>query len=77
MNTKLHTVADANGRHASFFMTAGEVSHYTGAAALLDDLPEARWLLTDFDCDADWFWNALRANAIQRCFSGRRSCNDQ
>ena len=37
MNTKLHAVADANGRPLSFFMTAGQVSDYTGAAALLDD----------------------------------------
>ena len=40
MNTKLHAVADANGRPLSFFMTAGQVSDYTGAAALLDDLPK-------------------------------------
>ena len=38
MNTKLHAVADANGRPLSFFMTAGQVSDYTGAAALLDDV---------------------------------------
>jgi transposase len=44
MNTKLHAVADANGRPLSFFMTAGQVSDYTGAAALLDDLPKAQWL---------------------------------
>ncbi len=50
MNTKLHTIADANGRPLCFFMTAGQVSDYTGAAALLDDLPKAHvaaqwWLL--------------------------------
>jgi transposase len=45
MNTKLHAVADANGRPLSFFMTAGQVSDYTGAAALLDDPPKAQWLL--------------------------------
>ena len=47
MNTKLHAVTDANGRPLSFFMTAGQVSDYTGAAALLDDLPKAQWLLGD------------------------------
>ena len=47
MNTKLHAVADANGRPLSFFMTAGQVSDYTGAAALLGDLPKAHWLLGD------------------------------
>jgi transposase len=45
MNTKLHAVTDANGRPLSFFMTAGQVSDYTGAAALLDDLPKAQWML--------------------------------
>jgi hypothetical protein len=28
-------------------MTAGEVSDYNGAAALLDDLRKAQWLLGD------------------------------
>lgn len=41
MNTKLHAVTDTNGRPISFFMTAGHVSHYIGAAALLDELPKA------------------------------------
>ncbi len=42
MNTKFHAVADANGCPLSFFLTAGPVSDYTGAAALLDDLPKAQ-----------------------------------
>lgn len=41
MNTKLRAVTDAAGRPIRFFMTAGEVSDYTGAAALLDSLPKA------------------------------------
>jgi len=47
MNTKLHAITDANGRPLSFFITAGQVSDYTGAAALLDDLPKAKWMLAD------------------------------
>ena len=43
MNTKLHAVTDANGRPISFFMTADQVSDYTGAAAMLDSLPRAQW----------------------------------
>ena len=42
MNTKLHALADASSRPLSFFMTAGQVSDYAGAAALLDDPPKAR-----------------------------------
>lgn len=34
MNTKLHAVTDANSRPIRFFMTAGQVSDYTGAADL-------------------------------------------
>ena len=55
MNTKLHAVTDADGRPISLFMTAGQVSDYIGAAALLDSLPKAQWLLGDRGYDADWF----------------------
>ena len=70
MNTKLHAVSDADGRPLSFFMTAGQVSDYTGAAALLDDLPRAQWLLGDRGYDADWFRDALEAKGIQPCIPG-------
>ena len=76
MNTKLHAVADANGRPLSFFMTAGQVSDYTGAAALLDELPKAQWLLGDRGYDADWFRDALQAKGLQPCIPGRRLRNE-
>ena len=63
LNTKLHAVADANGRPLNFFMTAGQVSDYTDAEALLDHLPKAQWLLVDRGYDADWFRDALQARA--------------
>ncbi|MGQ2953083.1 MULTISPECIES: transposase [Rhizobium/Agrobacterium group] len=47
MNTKLHAITDAIGRPIIFFITAGQDSDYTGAAALLDELPKAKWLLAD------------------------------
>ena len=47
MNTKLDAITDANGRPLSFFITAGQVSDYTGAAAVLDELPKAQWMLSD------------------------------
>ena len=47
MNTKLHAVTDADGRPIRFFVTAGQVSDYTGAAALLGSLPKADWLGSD------------------------------
>lgn len=70
MNTKLHAVTDANGRSISLFMTAGQVSDYTGAAALLDSLPRAQWLLGDRGYDADWFRDALQARGITPCIPG-------
>jgi transposase len=73
MNTKLHAVTDARGRPISFFMTAGQVSDYTGAAALLDGLPKAQWLLGDRGYDADWFRDALAEKGISHCIPGRKS----
>ena len=75
MNTKLHAVTDANGRPISLFITAGQVSDYTGAAALLDTLPKAQWLLADRGYDADWFRDALREKGIKPCIPGRKSRN--
>jgi transposase len=75
MNTKLHAVTDASGRPISFFITAGQVSDYTGAAALLDELPQAKWRLADRGYDADWYRDALQAKGITPCIPGRKSRN--
>ena len=72
MNTKLHAVTDAIGRPITFFMSAGQVSDYTGAAALLRELPEADWLIADRGYDADWFRDALKAKEIKPCIPGRK-----
>jgi transposase len=53
MNTKLHAVTDTIGRPVRLFITAGQVSDYTGAAALMNDLPKADWLLADRGYDVD------------------------
>ena len=55
MNTKPHAVTEGNGRPVHFFITAGQISDYTGAAALMHGRPEADWLLADRGYDADWF----------------------
>jgi transposase len=52
----------------SCFITAGQVSDYTGAAALLDELPKAKWLLADRGYDANWFRDALQANGSRPAF---------
>ncbi len=73
MNTKLHAVADANGRPLSFFITAGQINDYTGAAALLDDLPKAQGMLADRGYDAKWFRDALEQKGITPCIPGLKS----
>uniref|UniRef100_A4WNW4 Transposase, IS4 family n=1 Tax=Cereibacter sphaeroides (strain ATCC 17025 / ATH 2.4.3) TaxID=349102 RepID=A4WNW4_CERS5 len=51
----------------------GQVSDYTGAAALLSSLPAAEWLLADRGYDADWFREALKDKGIKPCIPGRKS----
>ena len=68
LNTKLHAVTDAKSRPLRFFMTAGQVSDYTGAAALLGSLPAAEWLIADRGYDADWFRDALKDRAVRPAF---------
>ena len=73
MNTKLHAVADAKGRPIRFFMSAGQVSDHTGAAALPDGLPKADWILGDRGYDADWLREALKDKGIKVFLPGRKS----
>ena len=65
MNTKLHAVCDSKGRPLSLFVTAGQVSDYIGARALLSNLPDVDWLLGDRGYDADWFREALKDKEIR------------
>ena len=73
MNTKLHAVTDTSGRPIRLFITAGQVSDYTGAAALMNSLPEADWLLADRGYDADWFRETLVGTGTTPCIPGRES----
>ena len=56
-----------------FFLTAGQVSDYRGAAALLGSFPDAKHLLADRGYDADWFRYALEMKGIKPCIPGRKS----
>jgi len=73
MNTKLHAVTDTSGRPFRFFISAGQVSDYTGAAALMNGLPEAEWLLADRGNDADWLRETLIDKGTKPCIPGRKS----
>ena len=70
INTKPHAVTEGNGRPVHFFITAGQVSDYTGAAALMNALPEADWLLADRGYDADWFREGYIDKGIRSCILG-------
>jgi transposase len=72
MNTKLHAVCDSQGRPLDLVVTAGQVSEYIGARALLSSLPEVDWLLGDRGSDADWFREALKGKGIRACIPGRK-----
>ena len=72
MNTKLHAICDSQGRPIRLFVTAGQVSDYIGAAALLGSLPKVDWLLGDRGYDADWFRDALKDKGIRACIPGRK-----
>ena len=66
-------MTDENGRPIRFFMSAGEISDYTGAAALLSSLPAAQWLLADRGYDADLFREGLENKGMKPCIPGRKS----
>jgi len=71
MNTNLHALPDSKGRPLRFFMTVGQVSDDTGAAALSRSRPAAESLIADREYDAGWFRDALKDKAIWS--PGRRS----
>ncbi len=49
------------------------MSDYTGAAALLGDLPKAGWLLADRGYSAAWFREALKDTGIKVFIPDRKS----
>ena len=73
LNSKLHAVTDALGRPIRMFLSAGNLSDYKGALALLSSLPQAKWLLADRGYDADWFRNALKEREITPCIPSRKN----
>jgi hypothetical protein len=55
-------------------MTAGQVSGYTGAAALPGgSLCAAKWKIIDRSYDADWFRDAVKDKGIGPYIASRKS----
>lgn len=63
-NTKLLAIFHSQGRPLNLFVTAGQVSDYIGARALLISLPDVDWLLGNRSYDADMFRETLQGNKI-------------
>ncbi|MET3754750.1 transposase [Rhizobium binae] len=76
MNSKLHAVTDALGRPIRLFLSAGNVSDYIGARALLASLPDAKWMLADRGYDADWFRDGLKERNIEPRIPFQRNRKD-
>lgn len=72
MNTKLHAICDSRVRPIDLFLTAGPVSDYIGARALVSRLPNVKWLLGDRGYNADWFREALQDKKIRPYIPGRK-----
>ena len=77
LNSKLHAVCDSKGRPRSPFLTAGQASDFTGAAALLSTLPPAKALLVDKGYNADWFRNALADRTYDACIPSKSNRKTQ
>jgi len=77
LNSKLHAVCDSEGRPRALFLTAGQVSDFTGAAALLSSLPKANVMLADRGYDADWFRNALADRRVEACIPSKSNRKTQ
>ena len=66
-------MTNGEGKPVLLHLTAGPVSDYKGAVALLDKLPKANELLADRGYDADWFRNALIEKGIAPCIPPRKN----
>lgn len=66
MNTRLHAVTERAS--TELLHDRSQISDYTGAAALLDSLLTAEWMLADRGYDADWSREALEEKGIKIMF---------
>jgi len=73
LNSKLHAVCDQDGKPVALHLTAGQVSDYKGAEALIDHLPKAKVLLADRGYDATWLRQALKAKGIEPCIPSKKN----
>lgn len=58
-------------------LSEGQISDYKGAQALVNELPDAKYLLADRGYDADWFREALRRKRIEPCIPPKKNRKTQ
>lgn len=63
-------------RPLDLLVTAGQISDYIGALALLNGLPEVEWLLGDRGHNADWFRQAMKDTEVRACIPGSETAED-
>ena len=73
LNSKLHVVTDAAGRHLRMLLSAGQCRDYIGARAHVATLPPAKYLLADRGYDADGYRESLEEKGITPCIASRKS----
>ncbi len=73
----MHAVCDGEGRPRDLFLSAGQVSDYTGAAALVATMPNAKVLLADQGYDVDWLRDALTDRNIDACIPSKSNRKTQ
>ena len=64
---------DEAGKPVLLYLTAGQVSDYKGARALLPALPQAGALIADRGYDSAWFRQGLAERGITPCIPSRKN----
>lgn len=75
LNSKLHAVANGNGKPIIMALMAGQVSDHIGAKIIYPALPSSKTLIGDKGYDSDEFRNALKAKGITPCIPPRKGRN--
>jgi len=68
---------DGHGRPVIMLLSDGQMSDYTGTKLMRTVLPPAKYLLADWEYDADLFRKSLINNFIYPCIPPRKSWKKQ
>lgn len=71
--SKIHALANAQGKPIAFILTPGNIADITVAATLLDDIAPPRRLLADKAYDADHFRQRLQSSGAEAVIPSNRT----